>query len=166
MSYENPYGVGSEVLHELNYNVLSHGDLGATYDSLVNADLPIYTSRFYSPTEHEQIADVKYKKIEIGYIKDMKEMVDAFDGPPLEAYLPVMLGTSDTGSSGAPVVRPADIVIKDPAKEVVAEIVRAQREAAGRELIIKELDIEEIIIRRRIRKREVKIINPDSFDQS
>lgn len=157
MSYENPYAIGTEVLHILGYNVDSHGDLGAHFNSMTNADLPLYAGKFYSPTEHEQIADVKYKKIEIGYDKHLRDMTQAFDGLPLEAYIPAEFGTSDTGSSGAPVVRPAEIVIKNPAKEVIDEIIKAQRESAGRELILSEMEVEEIIIRRRMRKRTVLV---------
>ncbi len=156
MSYENPFGIGTQVLNDLNYNVLSHGDLGAHYDSLVNADLPQYTAKFYSPSETEQIADLRYKKIEIGYDKGMKDLTEAFQGIPMEAYIPAAAETSDTGSS-SPSIRPqAEIVIKNPRKEIVEEIIRAQREVAGRELVLEQLDVEEIIIRRRFRRIKVK----------
>ncbi len=161
MSYENPHAIGTQVLNSLGYNVTAHGDLGATYDSLVNADIPLYAGKFYFPTETEQIADVKYKKIEIGYDKGLKNMSEAFEGIPLEAYIPQELAVMDTGSSGAPKVRESEIVIKNPAKEVVDEIVKAQREAAGREILIQDLEVEEIIIKRRIRKRTVSVKRDD-----
>ncbi|MFH2028384.1 MAG: hypothetical protein ABIJ08_04560 [Nanoarchaeota archaeon] len=156
MGYENPHAVGTEVLAGLGYNVTSHGDLGATYDSLINADLPSYTGKFYSPTEHEQISDVKYKKIEIGYDKGLRDMTQAFDGLPIEAYIPmVMMG--DNEASASPTIKPKDIIIRNPHKDVIDEIIKAQSEAAGRELLMQDLEIEEIIIRRRIRKREISV---------
>jgi len=164
MGYENPHAIGTQVLNSLGYNVTSHGDLGATYDSLVNADIPLYAGKFYFPTEQEQISDVKYKKIEIGYDKGLRNMTEAFDGLPIEAYIPQEMGLMDTGSSSPAVKKPAEIVIKNPAKEVVDEIIKAQREAAGREILLQDLEVEEIIIKRRIRKRTVSVRKKDDIN--
>ena len=156
MSHENPYATGTQVLHRLHYSVDSHGDLSAHFESLTNADLPRYTARFYSPTEHEQIADVKYQKIEIGYDKGLRDMTHAFQGLPLEAYIPWHAESSDTGSS-SPAIKPREIVV-EPSKAVISEIIKAQREAANRDIIIQEF--EEIRV---VRKRTIRIQNKKVF---
>ena len=153
----NPYSPGSEVLATLNYSISSHGDLIATYDSLVQADRPSYTAMFYSPTQHEQISDLRYSKIEIGYDKGSRDVKEAVDGFPLEAYIPSVSEVQDTGSSGAP----KPIVIKRPPQSIVDEILKAQKEVTGKQISLKETEVEEIIIKRRIRKREIKVYNQD-----
>ncbi|MFH1642695.1 MAG: hypothetical protein ABIC04_07415 [Nanoarchaeota archaeon] len=160
MSYENPHAAGTQALRSLDYSISSHGDLSAHYDSLINADVPSYAGRFYSPTEHEQISDLKYKKIEVGYDQKLKEITKALDGMPIEAYIPQTAENADTGSS-SPTIRPKDIIITNPHKDVIAEIVKAQREAAGREIMLKELYFEETIIKRKFRSREIVIKEKD-----
>jgi len=159
MGYENPHGAGYEVSHATAvYNVTSHGDLGAHYDSISNADLPSYAHGFYSPTEHEQISELKYGRIEVGYDKGLKQMKEAVDGAPLIAYIPQLIGSSDSGS--AAIKMAADIVIKKPKRTIVDEILKAQAEILGtnvKELRLEETEIEEIIIKRRIKKRRISI---------
>ena len=158
MGYENPYSAGYEVLYSTSsYSVNSHGDLGAHYDSMSNADLPSYAHGFYSSTEHEQMSELKYNRIEIGYDKGLRDIKESVDGIPLLAYIPKFIESSDSGSASTKV---NDIVIKKPEKTIVDEILKAQAEILGRpvtELQLEETEIEEIIIKRKIRKRKLSI---------
>ncbi|MBU0615578.1 MAG: hypothetical protein KJ601_05785 [Nanoarchaeota archaeon] len=140
MGCYNCHTPGGEALYNLN----SHGDIGATYNSMVNADLPSYAHGFYSPSEHEQISDIRYNKIEVGYDENLKEIQAAMAGPPLTAYIPRHIESQDNGSA-VPAVREADIVIKNPQRTIVDEIMKAQAEL--KEIRIEE--VEEIIIRRK-----------------
>ena len=133
-----------------SYNLESHGDIGATYNSLTNADLPSYAHGFYSPTQHEQLSDVKYSKLKIGYQKDLREIHDAVKGLPLEAYVPKSMIVPVGG--GSPVVHEPKIVAK---KSVKDEIERAQREVIKQEDLVKEIQIDQLILRR-IRARVVR----------
>ena len=49
------------------------------------------------------------------------------------------------------------IIIKQPSKNVVDEILKAQKQVTGREITLSEFEVEEIIIKRRIKKREIRI---------
>ena len=151
------YTIGNDILG--SYNIESHGSPSATYESLTNADIPQYAHGFYSPTEHEAISDIRYNRTEIGYDNNLREIKRALEGMPLEAYTPRSFAVDDPGSAvpkTGEAIEP--IVIKNPRKEIVDEIIKAQREAAGREIILREMEIEEIIIKtRRIRKRELRL---------
>jgi len=156
MGYENPHGSGYEVSHATAvYNVDSHGDLGAHYNSISNSDLPNYAHGFYSPTEHEQMSELKYSRIEIGYDKGLRNFKEAVDGIPLIAYIPQLVESSDSGSAS-----PRDLVIKKPSRTIVDEIMKAQAEIIGQkatELRLEETEIEEIIIKRRFKRRTLSI---------
>lgn len=159
----NCYTPGGEALYQLN----SHGDIGATYDSMVNADLPSYAHGFYSPSQHEQISDIKYGKIEIDYDKDLRDIKEAMDGPPLQAYVPAVIESQDTGSA-LPVLRDTDIVIKNPQRTIVDEILKAQAEIMGNgssSIQLEETEVEEIIIKRRFRKRSITLGNKSIEEQ-
>lgn len=160
MGCDNCYTMGNEI--SASYNIDSHGSLSATHESLANADLPDYAHGFYSPTEHEQVADIKYSKTEIGYDDSLREIKRAMEGAPLEAYTPRSLMVDDTGSAvpkTGEAIEP--VVIKNPNKEIVDEIIKAQRDIAGRELLLNELEIEEIIIKRRVKVRSVRVKQKD-----
>lgn len=157
MGYKNPYALGN-CCGDGCYSVDSHGCPSATYESLVNADIPQYAHGFYSPTQHEALSEVRYSRTEIGYDKNLREIKRAIDGIPLEAYFPGSSHVEDSGSAvpkTGEVIEP--IVIKNPNKRIVEEIIKAQKEVAGRELLLREIEVEEIIIRRKIKKREVRL---------
>ncbi len=159
MGWRNPYALGNEACGCSGcYSVDSHGCASANYESLANADLPSYAHGFYSQTEHESISELKYSKTEIGYDNNLREIKRALDGAPIEAYVPRSLAVDDSGSAIPKTGAIEPIVIKNPRKEIVDEIIKAQREVAGKEIVLREIEIEEIIIkRRRVRKREIKI---------
>ena len=144
------------------YNITSHGDIGAHYMSIANADLPQYTARFYRPTQHELLSDVRYDKTELGYDAGARDMRDAIKGPPMESYIPQSSFLPvPAGNSGTIIVRNAERL---PEKSVVDEILRAQAEVMGRQptdlaregFILRRTEInEEIHIKRRFRKIEI-----------
>lgn len=158
MGYKNPYALGN-CCGDGCYSVDSHGSPSATYESMTNADLPRYAHGFYSPTQHEAMSEIKYSRTEIGYDKSLREIKRAIDGIPLEAYVPQSSHGDDSGSAipkTGEAIEP--IVIKNPNKRIVEEIIKAQKEVAGRELLLREIEIEEIIImRRRMRRREISL---------
>ena len=154
------YSMGEQILAE--YNISAHGDSSATYESMSNADLPSYAHGFYSPTEHENFSELAYQRTEINYDKNLKEIQEAINGPPLEAYIPRHI-QQDDGSSSSPakkVIEP--IVIKDPEKEIINEILKAQQSVR---LNLEETEVEEIIIKRRLRKRKLTIESRKQIDQ-
>jgi len=160
MGYENPYALGTIALSSDGvYNIESHGNASATYESIINADLPQYAHGFYSPTEHEALSEVRYSRTEVGYDRNLREIKRAIDGAPLEAYVPSGHMVVDDSGSAVPktgeVIEP--IVIKRPDERIVNEILKAQKEVIGKDIILREMEVEEIIIKRRFRKREVKI---------
>lgn len=153
MAYHNPCSVGYQIICSTcpAYSISTHGDIGATYNSLVSADLPEYTSKFYSPTKHEQFTDVRYSKIEIGYEKGLREIHEAVKGLPLEAYIPHTRIVAEGGSL------PAIEVL--PKKGVKEEIEKAQKEVIGEpakkvkkpqkepKKVIEEIRVDELILR-------------------
>ncbi len=157
MGYKNTSSLGYEVESQLagGYNVNSHGDIGAFYNSQANADLPRYTAMFYSATPHEQLADLKYNRVEIDYDNQgLKDFRDALKGPPLEAYIPASFMVPDgVGSSN---IRDVEIM---PKRTIVDEILKAQEEILGeqpRGPMLRITDIEqEIHIKRKMRKIEI-----------
>ena len=160
MGYENPYALGNEALGcNCTYNCGSHGSASATYDAIVNSDLPSYAHGFYSQTEFEAMSELKYSKTEIGYDNSLREIKRAIDGAPLEAYVPPPHTAEDSGSAipkTGEAIEP--VIIKNPSQKVVDEILKAQMAVTGREIILREMEIEEIIIkRRRVRKREISL---------
>jgi len=162
MACENPYALGNIALGcNCEYSLGSHGSASATYESMTNADIPGYAHGFYSQTEHEAVAELKYSRTEIGYDNSLREIKQAIDGAPLEAYVPNSGFVEDSGS-GIPktgVIEP--IVIKDPDKKVVDEILKAQKEVTGQEIILRQIEVEEIIIKRRVKKKEIKLKKSD-----
>lgn len=160
MAYHNPCSVGYQIICSTcpAYSISTHGDLHATYNSLTSADLPEYTSKFYSPTQHEQFTDVKYSKMEIGYDKSLKEIHEAIKGLPLEAYIPHTRIVAE-GS----VLPSIEVVPKEKIKE---EIEKAQKEVISKPFtekvkklqkpkeFIEEIRVDELILRM-IRKKIV-----------
>ena len=51
MGYKNVHSAAFEVERALggDYNIFSHGDIGAFYNAVTHADMPLYTAMFYSP---------------------------------------------------------------------------------------------------------------------
>tara|TARA_Y100000310_G_C20599372_1_gene772200 strand:- start:94 stop:576 length:483 start_codon:yes stop_codon:yes gene_type:complete len=152
-SYENPFAIGYEILKSDSpvYSVMSHGDLGATFESMANSDLPRYTSRFYAPTEFEQFSDVKYSKIEIGYEKDMKEIHDAIKGVPLEFYTPRSV---EVLGGGVSLPKLKTIGKEDAGEDIKREIEKAQQDALDIELV-REIMVERIRVKNRFSLRKV-----------
>ncbi len=151
------YATGS--LDPSDYNILSHGDAGAFYNSVSNADLPEYTIRFYQPSHQETMADLKYDKMEIGYDKGLRSIRDSVHGAPMEAYIPRSVVVPDNGSAcPAVVVRNPEVM---PKRTVVEEILRAQAEVTGKKesrepVIIRTIEIEqELHLWRKFRKVEI-----------
>lgn len=157
MGWRNPYALGN-CCGDGCYSLDRHGCASATHESLANSDLPSYAHGFYSSSQHEMLSELKYSRTEIGYDRGLREMKEAVDGAPIEAYTPRSVVVEDSGSAvpkTGEVIEP--IVIKKPNKQIVNEILKAQKEVAGREIILREMEVEEIIIkRRRVRKREIK----------
>jgi|TARA_B100001971_G_C18201600_1_gene544968 hypothetical protein len=141
MGHENPHYVGTQILQSDSpvYAIESHGDLGATFNSMVSADLPEYTAKFYSPTEHEQLSEVKYSKLEIGYEKGLREIHEAIQGIPLEFYTPHSVIVPEGGA----VIEPK-LIKKE--KSAIEEIEKAQREVVKGS--VKEVEVDELILRR------------------
>lgn len=162
MGYKNPYALGNACCGDGCYSINSHGCPSATYESITNANLPSYAHGFYSPTQHESLQEVRYSRTEIGYDSSLREIKRAIEGAPLEAYAPGSHRVEDSGSAVPKTGASADIepiVIKNPNKEIVEEILKAQQAVAGRELLLREIEVEEIIIKRRMRKREIRLRN-------
>ncbi len=159
MPCRNPYALGNIALGcDICYNISSHGCASATYESIINADIPPYAHGFYSQTEHEALSDVRYSRTEVGYDNNLREIKKAIDGAPLEAYAPRSLFADDSGSAvpkTGEVIEP--IIIKQPDRRIVEEILKAQKEVTGNNLILREMEIEEIIIKRRLTRREIRI---------
>ena len=156
MSHENPYALGNIALGCNACYSSNHGCASATYESMINADLPSYVHSFYSLTEHEALNEIRYSKTDIGYDSSLRDLKRALDGAPLEAYVPASFSAEDSGSAVPKTGAIEPIIIKNPNSKIVEEILKAQREVTGKEIILREVEIEEIIIkRRRIRKREV-----------
>ncbi|MBW2989773.1 hypothetical protein KY358_05655 [Candidatus Woesearchaeota archaeon] len=158
MSWQNPYALGNIALGCGGcYNLGSHGCASATYESIVNADIPQYAHGFYFSTEHEALSELKYSRTEIGYDKSLREIKRAIEGLPLEAYSSQGHFAAEDSGSAIPKTGADPIVIKNPQKEIISEILKAQEKTVGKEIRIEEMDIEEIILKRRIRKRKITL---------
>jgi hypothetical protein len=143
------------------YTLSPAGDCQAKAEYFVNSAIPSYAGMFYSPTEHELIADIKYDRTTADYDRHQQAIIDSIRGPPLDFYVPFAASPPDGGSAVPKTGEliesaPKNIEGIKPAKKIVEEIARAQREVAGREIIIQQLELEEIIIRR-ARKRQIRI---------
>ena len=143
------------------YNVDSHGDIGAFYNSITNADLPKYTMMFYRPSQHEMLSDLKYSKLLLDYDGDAKNMVDAVHGPPIEAYLPHTVVLPEGGGTNSSVVMVRDAEVM-PKRTIVDEILKAQAELFSKkipepgEFLMRQVDFEEEIhIKRRVRTLQI-----------
>ncbi|MCK5283062.1 MAG: hypothetical protein KAK00_06640 [Nanoarchaeota archaeon] len=165
MSYKNPHSAAYEVERSLagSYSLGTHGDIGAFFSSMTNADLPRYTTMFYHPTEHEMLSDLKYDKVEIGYDKGLADMREGVRGPPIEAYIPMSFLVPDGGGSANSSVdiRNPEIL---PKASIIDEIFKAQAEVLGRKDVLRKEDIsiiraveieQEIHFRRRFRRVEI-----------
>ena len=154
MSYSNNYAPGA--LAPSDYNVLSHGDIGAFYNSVIHADLPKYTAMFYQPSQHEQMADLKYSKVEIGYDSGLRDMNDAVKGAPIEAYIPRSIVVPDNASASPSVIVRNPSVM--PKKSILDEIENAQREVTGKKgfVIVRSIEVEqELRLKRKFKKVEI-----------
>jgi hypothetical protein len=167
MSYQNPYSTGYQVQKQLHcsdcpsgdYNINAHGDIGAHYNSMANADLPKYTLMFYRPTMHEQLADLRYAKIDVNYDDGSREMLDAIRGPPISAYIPRALSVDGGSASPSFSIKDAEVL---PKRTIIDEILRAQAEILGKKpvspemFILRQIEIsEEIHMKRTLRKVEI-----------
>jgi hypothetical protein len=118
----------------------------------------MYTARFYHPSQHEMLAELKYGKVELGYNEGLRDMHEMVQGAPLEAYIPKsLLIDGPTSASPSIMIRNAEII---PKQSVVDEITRAQAEILGKipegSVLIRATEIEQDIhIRRRIRRIEI-----------
>lgn len=132
MSYINPYSTGAEVERALDtgeYSINSHGDIGAHYNSIMNADLPAYTSMFYQPSQHELLLELKYDKVSLDYDRGLRDIRDMVRGPPIEAYIPRSVLVPDgVGANSSVIIRDAEIV---PKKNILDEIEKARAEVIG-----------------------------------
>jgi hypothetical protein len=138
-----------------SYNINSHGDLGAHYNSLINADLPKYTARFYTSNP---IFDIKYDKMKLGYDANLRDIRDASRGLPMEAYIPAPVMMPDgVGANSSVIIREPEVM---PKKNIIDEILKAQAEVIGNKkpsikaIRITEIE-QEIHLRRRFRKVEI-----------
>jgi len=150
MAYHHPSYQASYRNDSPSYAFSTAGDAAATADYMVKADLPGYTTRFYSPSEHEQFSDIKYDRILVNYDKDFWAIREAAHGFPLEAYIPRSLIFEGGGSAS-----PSIIVKKTPTEKVIREIEQAQKEVKCQVTIIDTVIDELIIARRRIKKRKI-----------
>ena len=160
MSWRNPYALGN-CCGDGCYSIDRHGCPSATYEALTNADIPSYAHGFYSPTQHESLAEIKYSKVAINYDANLREIKEAVDGPPVEAYIPRSSFVEDSGSNlpkTGEAIEP--IVIKKPDKKIVDEIMKAQKQVTGK-ISLQEVEFEEIIIKRRLKKRQITIKKQD-----
>jgi len=156
MGYKNTSSLAYEVESALSgYSVLSHGDIGAFYNSVTNAQMPGYTAMFYSQNDKEAMADLKYDRVELGYDKHLRDVKESVRGPPIELYVPRSVIVPDG------IGRSAEVEVL-PKKTVADEISKAQDEVSGKKMIVKISDFEEEIhIRRRIRRVEITKIDQD-----
>ncbi len=144
-----------------SYNVSSHGCPSATYDSMINADLPQYTRAFYSPTRHESISEIIYKKTEINYDAGLREIQRVLEGMPLEVYIPKHSFADDGGSAIPKTGKDVDLIQKkeDRNAEIIKEIINAQKEVVKREIILREeVKIEEVLIMKRKLTKRVTVM--------
>jgi len=154
------YGCSSPF--EGNYTISPSGDAQAKAEYFVNSAIPSYASMFYSQTEHESITDIKYDKTTADYDKNNKAIIQSIRGPPLEFYVSGIFSPPDGGSAVPKTGEIVDLKTKDimkaPPKNIIEEIMAAQKEVAGREIIIQNLEVEEeITIKRRARLRSVRV---------
>ena len=143
-----------------NYTLdVSDGCASCDYDAPAAG---VEYARFYSPSAHENLTDVKYDKVKADYDKETQAIIESVQGPPLEAYIPRSMGVPDGGSATA---QPRDLVVREPRQEVAVartiadEIMKAQKEILGKDFNVvglREIEVEEEIrIRRKVRKREI-----------
>ncbi len=143
-----------------NYQLGTMGGLHATYESMVNADLPSYAHGFYAPSQHERFSDIMYSRAGMDYEQGMEEIRSAiagFHGQGSHSLVPV----DDTGSAvpktwlqqglGAEVPE----VVEAPTDDAV-EIIKAQ-EQARKKLLVESYEYEEVIIKRKISKTAISV---------
>lgn len=151
MAYHHPSYTAGHKNDSPAYALSSAGDVAAVADYMTKADLPGYTTRFYSPSEQEQFSDVKYDKLLVNYDKDFGAVREAFKGAPIEAYIPRSMAVIEGGGFA-----PVEAVKEKPSKKIAEEIEQAQRKAKEKEAIVIDTVVDELIIkRRRVRKRKV-----------
>lgn len=157
MAYSNSAGYGASAHpSSINYILANSGDPVATAEYFANSNLPGYTTRFYSQSQHDQFTEFKYDNIKVDYDKELKQIRESFQGIPLEFYIPHITG-NDSGSAAAP--KPKEIIsigqqndIIIPKKQEIIDEIRKAQELAIREKIIIETIEEDIIIRKRRRR--------------
>ncbi len=144
MGYKNTSSLAYEVERALigDYNIHSHGDLGAFYRSISNSDLPQYTALFYHPSEHESLSEVRYSRVQIGYDSGLRHFTNLVHGS-LPEYSSADANIPD-GTGKGNWLRPREASKKD-----IDEIARAQET-----ILQEEVSITEIMIRiRQLRVR-------------
>jgi len=168
--YNNPFTPGYEVLSKSgSYNIDSHGSIATTASYLVTNDFPDYaaSSMFYHPTEHEQIASIKYGNFEPGY-HNLNEIRESMNGPPIEFYIPQSNSSMEGNASiNTKPIEPeivTDKLLEKVKKEALQEINMAQSEVSGKNFErlpsrkIKKIEVEEVFM---LRKRRRTIVFDD-----
>ncbi|HLC65398.1 MAG TPA: hypothetical protein VJI46_04720 [Candidatus Nanoarchaeia archaeon] len=136
----NPYSSGHEVLMKTStYNVDSHGDYGATLRFLTNEDLPRYTAMFYSLSQHESLAEIRYGRVNADYDEGLNALRQSLQGPPLEVYIP-----PPTEMPSLPSVRSRETKAQNEIENALHQIKEA--------LLVEEV-IEQIIIKKTKKRR-------------
>ena len=142
------------------YELGTIGSAHATYESMVNADIPGYAHGFYAPSQQERFSDIMYSRAGADYEHGMEEIRSAIEGFHEHTNHSLSL-IDDTGSAvpktwlqqGIPAEIPE--VVEAPSDDVV-EILKAQ-EQARKKLLVESYEYEEIIIKRKISKKTISV---------
>lgn len=135
MGYKNTSTLAYEVERALvgDYNIHAHGDLGAFYKSISNADLPGYTALFYHPSDHESLSEFRYSRIQVGYDPGLKHTREIIQGNFAD-YAPLMPEIPDGVGKGNWLRKR-----EEPKKEDIEEIAMAQEKILQQGIIITEI---------------------------
>lgn len=148
----NDCSVGYEIISKSKgYSLGSAGDISTNSSHLITNDPPSYAGMFYSPTEHENITDIKYSKVEMGYDSGIRDVKQMLDGKPLEFYVPGSTHADDGVGR-----QDNKEIIKMPKKvsaPIINEIEKAQKQILKKELVLRE--VEEVLMIRKKRIREI-----------
>lgn len=161
--YKNPFTPGYEVLSKSGYS-FEHNSLSSAASYLMTNDFPDYAAMFYSPTEHELVASIKYGNFEAGY-HNLNDIRESLNGPPIDFYIPHSFTASDgSGRNDERTVIPEKIreaFAGRATKDAVEEIKNAQREASSRKMpgrspaptaLVRKIEFEDILLLRKIRR--------------
>ncbi|MBS3132022.1 hypothetical protein J4212_06315 [Candidatus Woesearchaeota archaeon] len=153
----SPYSPGFEILRRTAvYDPGTHGDIGTTATYLFQNDPPDYAAMFYHPTEHEMIASIKYKQENPGYDDGLRELQEAFDGAPIEFYIPRSMASEDgAGKASFPVLSQLRDARERIENGIISEIEKAQQQVKEMKFTMRDIEIEDtLILRRKVRARE------------